>query len=253
MADGSDVGPGDRCGDGRPGGFWNKSYNTWHSDHSGVIMAKSKSKPGDDSPKRKPRRARSLLSPDEIRDLAERSSEKFSPLRLYLKTDYNLELDLFRDESFVMNLLRLEFRLTRGDVGALTLSQVQYLVEKAHHYNKPPTPEERRRVLAEVAERRTKLANLPNPSSGEAALLKALGRFPAPQAEEPAPQAQEEDLWRDYMPFQEALHQFLLTASQLSKACKSGRVRSKGKYKGRVLVHIGDLYVCYGSRKGAEE
>jgi hypothetical protein len=195
-----------------------------------------KSKPPPDEPP--------ILSPEEIRRLVEASSDNRAPLRLYLKTDYNLELDLFRDESLVMDLLRLEFRLSRGDVGALTLTQLQYLVVQDHHYSKARTPDDRRRVLAEVAELRTKLASLPNPSPRAAAMLKALDRFPAPQADE-------EDPGRDYVPFADALALFEMTASELSKACKRGDIRCRGSRKRR-LVNLADVTLyCYSAGRSS--
>jgi hypothetical protein len=194
-------------------------------------MSKPKSKPGDDGPKRKPRRARSLLSPDEIRDLAERSSEKLDPLRFYLRADYNQELDL-RNPSLAV-LLEAEFGLSRGEVGALTLTKIDGLLGQVHRYKSARTPEERQRVLAEVAELRTKLANLPNPSPGEAAVLKALDWFPTPGNDE-------EDPGGDWMTSQEARDIFGMTAVQLTRACQSGGVDRRGTGK-RQLVHGGKL------------
>jgi hypothetical protein len=162
-------------------------------------MGKSKSRPAAGGPMSKPRRARDELSEDfpskprRVRDRLTADftdrvlevagcSHNFDPIRFYLRTDYNQELDFFGPSVAV--LLEVEFGLTRGEVVALSAADLDYLLGQAHRCKGAPTPDDRRRVLAEVAELRTKLANLPNPSPGEAALLKALDRFPEPQADE---------------------------------------------------------------------
>jgi hypothetical protein len=193
----------------------------------------------------KPRRVRDELSADFTDRMLEvgGSSNNFERIRFYLKHDYNQELDFVGPSVAV--LIEVEFGLTTGEVVALSAAELEYLLGQAHRCKGALTSEERQRVLTEVAGLRTRLANLPNPSPGEAALLKALARFPAPQADE-------EDPGRDYMPFRHALEEFRLTASQLSKACREQRVRCRGRRKAR-MVHVGDLYINYGTAKRAQE
>jgi hypothetical protein len=235
MVDGSDLRRGDRRGAGgrAAGRVLEQLCNIWHSDHSGVIMAKSKSKPAAGGPKRKPRRARLVgaLSPEWIDRFCQGIEDKLDPLRFYLKADYNQELDL-RDSSLAV-LLEAEFGLSRGEVGALTLTKIDYLLGQAHRYKSALTTEGRQRVLTDVAALRSEAENLPNLSPGGAALLKALARFPAPQADE-------EDPGRDYVTFAEAEEISGLRASNLTKARKSGRIRCKDERKGQ-LLHGADV------------
>ena len=113
--------------------------------------------------------------------MVERTSHQSVPTRFYLKAYCNQQLDLL--DSFLAELLYVEFELTSGETGALTMTQLDYLLGQFHHWKSAPTSEERQRVLTEVAALRSKLANVPDLRPGGAALLKALARFPAPQAD----------------------------------------------------------------------
>jgi hypothetical protein len=109
------------------------------------------------------------------------SSDNLAPIRFYLEAYHGKELD-FAD-PFLLDLLNVEFGLSRAQAGELTPPQLGFLLRHKHHLKNAPTQEDRERVLREVADVRHKIGPLADPDRvGTEAFLAALSTFPPPRA-----------------------------------------------------------------------
>jgi hypothetical protein len=107
-------------------------------------------------------------------------SDSLAPTRFYLEAYHGKELDF--TDPFLLDLLNVEFGLTRAQAGTLTPPQLGFLLRHKYHLKTAPTQEDRQRVLSEVADVRLKIGRLPDSAKASTeAFLAALSTFPRPR------------------------------------------------------------------------